>query len=169
VVLECSEPSCKRRAHSRGLCSTHYGQSLKKYGKIDRNLYKVCVYEGCGRKHLAKGYCQSHYQQYKRGQEMRPIKDISLGSGKPFYNRDGYLCVRIGGKYKFVHRLVMQEILGRELLPYENVHHINGIRDDNRPENLELWVTRQPKGQRVQDLVKWAKEILDKYDSPALH
>lgn len=45
----------------------------------------------------------------------------------------------------------------------ENVHHINGRRDDNRPENLELWVKTQPSGQRAQDLVAYAKEILKEY------
>ena len=51
----------------------------------------------------------------------------------------------------------------RYLLPNENVHHINGIRDDNRTENLELWSTSQPYGQRVKDKIEWAKEILETY------
>lgn len=61
------------------------------------------------------------------------------------------------------HRLVMEDKLGRKLRKGENVHHLNGDRLDNAPDNLELWVTRQPRGQRIEDLVNWANEILDLY------
>jgi hypothetical protein len=63
----------------------------------------------------------------------------------------------------FEHVVVMSEMLGRPLLPGEEVHHINGVRDDNRPENLELWSTSQPAGQRVEDLLAWADEIIRRY------
>lgn len=61
------------------------------------------------------------------------------------------------------HVVVMEEMLGRYLLPGENVHHRNGQRDDNRPTNLELWVKSQPAGQRAADLLAWALEIVDRY------
>lgn len=62
------------------------------------------------------------------------------------------------------HIKVMSEVLGRPLLPGETPHHKNGVRSDNRPENLELWVRSQPSGQRATDLLAWAREIVARYE-----
>ena len=68
------------------------------------------------------------------------------------------------GHYVFEHILVMERLLGRPMLPEESVHHRNGVRDDNQPQNLELWTRPQPTGSRVSDAVAWAHEILDRYE-----
>lgn len=76
--------------------------------------------------------------------------------------RDGEKGVKRNG-FIVEHRRVMQDAIGRPLMKWENVHHKNGNRSDNRIENLELWVTMQPTGQRPQDLLKYAYDIIARY------
>lgn len=65
----------------------------------------------------------------------------------------GYAFVKVAGKWELEHRVVMEAVLGRRLRPGENVHHKDGCRSNNAPENLELWVRPQPYGTRVGDMV----------------
>lgn len=75
------------------------------------------------------------------------------GDRKFVFGKSGYvaLCDERGFK-QFEHRAVMEKILGRKLRKGETVHHKNGVRHDNRPENLELWEKNHPPGQRVSEI-----------------
>lgn len=103
--------------------------------------------------------CATHYQRQRKGKDVfAPVRKFGpKGSG--YIDENGYRrMAKVKGRSVLEHRLVMEQQLGRPLEPWENVHHKNGIRDDNRPENLELWVTSQPSGQRPQDLAEWVIE-----------
>lgn len=75
----------------------------------------------------------------------------------------GHPRARKNSPYVFEHILVAEELVGRNLVEGESVHHVNGVRDDNHPENLELWTRPQPSGIRVSDAIDWARSIYDRH------
>lgn len=94
----------------------------------------------------------------------------------------GYRAVFVNGKTVMEHRVFVERFLSRKLDTLESVHHRNGVKTDNTvgpcvvsleckcpdgPHNLEIWLRSkpgQPSGQRIPDLVRYAREILERYD-----
>lgn len=167
----CTYPNCTNKTNQgRKLCRGH-AKALRETG--DASNYTptyiktdACAVEDCSNKRGAGRYCHSHKYWISRygtldGYENR--KRTNQGPTEGHINKNGYRVISVNGRRVLEHRYVMEQILGRPLLSDEEVHHINGVKDDNRPKNLELWSKSQPAGQRVVDKLAWAYEIISLY------
>lgn len=122
-----------------------------------------------GRLYEQQKYCNHNCKV--DAQRKKALHKFENGGYKKHTKRHGYVWLNVpelargknGQRHIMEHRYVMSKRLGRDLRPEETVHHINGIRADNRDENLELFSSRHGPGQRVVDKVQFAIEILTLY------
>lgn len=158
---ECSTADCSRivgAKGARGLCSRCYQASKRE--AFRRSPSGECALDGCGRFPAGPGakWCRMHYARWRRLGDTGSAEGWNRPRGSGGFGSHGYILIQRNGRRISEHRWVVEESLGRELHPFENVHHKNGVRHDNRLENLEIWVIPQPKGQRAEDLLAWCRE-----------
>jgi hypothetical protein len=165
---QCSVEGCTRESESGGWCGMHRWR-VRQHGDPGpaENLLpgrtpalrQECAVEGCDRfRKGASPYCHLHQERLRRTGEVGPAQP-TRAKGVVNPRSDGYRRLTLeNGRRVLEHVHVKEQELGRRLAPGENVHHKNGIKDDNDPDNLELWVKMQPTGQRVTDLMEYIAE-----------
>jgi hypothetical protein len=135
-----------------------------------------CSVPGCAQQVHGRGLCRTHLRRLTTLGDPAPDRPVR-SPGDQGWVTHGYRGIVVpdalrhltgGAAHALEHRVVMAVLLGRALVAGESVHHRNGDRLDNRPENLELWSSRQPAGQRVEDKLSFAYELLALYDPAAL-
>ena len=142
----CREGCSSFQGFESGICTRCKKSFTRRIGRSKRSIRQFCSLR-----------C---YWKFNNGLNHSGYK------GKKFMDEHGYKVLHIKGRTIKEHRHFFEKLLRRKLKPFENVHHKNGIRNDNRPSNLELWTTSQPSGQRVKDLIKF---VIKHYKSELLY
>ena len=161
----CGEIFARSRVFKNNYCSmkcyNDAGNTRRKEKALDHTSPR-CVVPNCNRASRSKGMCDCHSSRVRLGVPLD--KPIQLkGTYGEWLNPGGYVVKNTPHGQILKHRWVMKQHVGRSLLKIETVHHINGEKSDNRLENLELWSSSHPPGQRVADKLQWAREILATY------
>lgn len=168
----CDIAECEKVKTRKNWCDMHYRRWYRT-GSTDlpTKIEQICDVEDCERPKEKRQWCGLHYQRWRLHGDVNYTSRAAPSPDGKYITTNGY--IRLTGysdhpnsdKSGRIHEhvLVMEEKLGRYLLPGENVHHKNGNRADNTPDNLELWVVSQPAGQRPADLLEWAYLIIQRY------
>ena len=173
---------CDRVRGAMGYCSAHYRRQRR--GKdMDAPIRMIgapeeCTHEypdgtKCHKRYASSGHCGMHRKRKDEGRDLdAPLyagrgSHVRLPLGTRRKKSNGYITIKVssdvcGYKDNWMdeHRFVMERVLCRNLEPHEEIHHKNGDKADNHPDNLQLWSHSHPPGQAMADKLQWAAYLI---------
>lgn len=106
------------------------------------------------------GHVRGKPIRFRLGHNTPKGEESRLWRGGRYLHSGGYIVVSGTDGPELEHRIVMSEMVGRPLLPGEQVHHVNETKDDNRPENL--WLFPSEASHRGWHMLQQADGVLKK-------
>lgn len=130
-----------------------------------------CLVDWCPEeKIVGKGYCGRHYDQNRKYGRPESVWNEwrCRGDKGHIEPHGGYLYEKVVRDnrmfFTLIHRFMVEEYLGLRLIKGEYVHHLDRDKTNNAISNLELWVATPKVGASEDEILIWAKGVVDRYE-----
>lgn len=136
-MKKCSVPDCTSVSRSKGFCDKHYYR-FKAHGDplVTVRGGKTCSIDGCSKPVSGRMMCQMHYRRWRLYGDAGNAEPMRSKRGEGCFRSDGYHIVSDNYRSTLVHRLIVENAIGKKLPIGSVIHHVDGNPSNNENTNL---------------------------------